>query len=274
MALQGHSPFSSFCGGAADVSNEDFKRLPFAFVTTDREMNHDRFLELLGRNFAELDEELRARAPTAVVSTTLKIQLGWLRSGQACSYGGKICRFDERAVVDEITHLENGTTRTKTNPAEPLSGMLNGFWHKHFFEARFLPRNLREETEENFDIFWYRDLLRAREQSELAGEENIGRLTGLIAQTLVHGAFMHRAGSLSKGARPRLTGEWIVFAKENNRNVYLTLGTHDERNESIAIRIWQCGCEFPFVLQILKSNGVEIALCDPNEMTPRNGRSW
>jgi hypothetical protein len=242
------------------VLNDNLSRFAFAFVTTDREMTHERFLELIRGNLAELDQELRVRAPTAAISTHLRIQLAWLRSGQACSYGGKICWFDERAVVDEIVHLENGTTPTKTKPAEPLWGALNGFWHKHFFEARFLAKNLQEETAKSFELLWHRDFLPAVESHpELTNDKNIGRLTGLIAQKLVHGAFLHRAGSSAKGGRPRLTGEWIVCAKQNSRNVYLTLATHDEPQKSVAIRIWQCGWEFPFVLEILKSNGVEIS---------------
>ncbi len=57
-----------------------------------------------------------------------------------------------------------------------------------------------------------------------------------------------------------MTGEWIVFAKHNGKNFYLTLGVHQEDNASVALRIWQCGWEFPFVLDILKSNGVKITL--------------
>ena len=31
----------------------------------------------------------------------------------------------------------------------------------------------------------------------------------------------------------RLTGEWIVFAKAGGRNIYLTLGGHEEPDEAI-----------------------------------------
>ena len=174
-------------------------------------------------------------------------------------YGGKVYWFDARAVLDEIAHLETGKSPTKTQPAEPLNGILSGFSHKHFFEPRFMARNLREETEKNFNIFWYRDFLRAKAtHPTLNAVDDAGQLSGLIAHVGL-GAFRHRAGLAAKHAKPRLTGEWIVFTRNNNRNVYLTLATHDEGNESIAIRIWQCAWEFPFVDEILKSNGVEIS---------------
>lgn len=233
---------------------------PFAFTTADRGMTQQRAIELLQRNLSEQDEELLACIPGAQLSTSLKIQLAWLRSGNSCAYGGKVCSFDQRAVIDELAHLECTTLPTRTGPAEPLRGMLEGFWNKHFFEARFLAQNLLEETKRNFDTLWYRDFVKAwQADTILKNENNVGRLTGLLAQTMVHGAIRNRSGTLGeKKATSRLTGEWIVFAKHNGRNVYLTLGIHTEANESIALRIWQCGWEFPFVLEVLKSNGVEI----------------
>jgi hypothetical protein len=246
------------------VSNEDPHRRAFAFVSTDPGMTQESFLELLGRSFAGLNEELQARVPGAIISTSLKIQLAWLRTGQPCLYGGKVHTFDVRAVIDEIAHLENGNSPTKTQQAAPLNGILSGFWHKHFFEPRFIARNLREETEKHFDIFWYRDFLRAKATHPILNASgNVGQLSGLITHAVGLGAFRHRAGLASKQAKPRLTGEWIVFARNNSRNIYLTIATHDEGNESIAIRIWQCACEFPFVDEILRSNGIEITQSTP-----------
>ena len=49
---------------------------------------------------------LRARVPAARVSTNLKIQLAWLRSGRACAFGGKDYSFDQRSVVDELLYLK------------------------------------------------------------------------------------------------------------------------------------------------------------------------
>jgi predicted transcriptional regulator len=55
----------------------------------------------------------------------------------------------------------------------------------------------------------------------------------------------------------RLTGEWIVFAKHEGRNYYLTLATHDktthehERQQIENI----CYREFPFLEKILRNGG-------------------
>jgi hypothetical protein len=231
----------------------DLSKFAFALGTADRTMTSDRAMQLLQSNLAAIDDELSVRAPNVLITSALKIQLAWLRSGQLCSFGGKIREFDQRTIIDEIAHLENPSLPTSTGPHEPMSGMLNGFWHKHFFEARFLRKNLCRELEKNSNTFWHRDFLPAW-QSDLAlqDETDVGRLTGLIAQTMVHGAFLNRLGSRSPQAKSRVTGEWIIFGKNGGRNVYLTLAVHEEPAAAIATRIWQCGQEFPFILDILK----------------------
>jgi hypothetical protein len=234
---------------------------PFALACTDRAMTPEAAAKLLQRNRDELDEELGARIPSAKLSTSLRIQLAWLRSGNACVFGSKAYSFDQRKVIDELAHLEDSGCPMATKPAEQLTGMLKGFWHKHFFEARFMVKNLAEETKKNFDTLWYRDFLKAQQADPaLKDESDVGRLTGLIAQTLVHGAILNRGGSLGRKTTSRLTGEWIVYVKHKGQNVYLTLAVHDEPNEAVALRIRQCGQEFPFVLDMLRSNGVEISV--------------
>jgi len=60
-------------------------------------------------------------------------------------------------------------------------------------------------------------------------------------------------GSLEKRADAgKLTGEWIVFAKENGENIYLAIGTHSEPDEQLAnnLRV-TCVPEFPFLARYL-----------------------
>jgi hypothetical protein len=238
----------------------DLSKFAFALGTADRTMTSERAMQLLQSNLAAIDEELSVKAPNALITSGFKIQLAWLRSGQPCSFGGKIREFDQRMIVDEIAHLEDPSLPTSTKPHEAMSGMLNGFWHKHFFEARFLPENLRRETQKNFERLWYRDFLPAWRSDPISRDEtDVGRLSGLIAQTMVHGAFLNRLGSRSAQAKSRVTGELIIFGKNEDRNLYLTLAVHEESDAAIATRIWQSGQEFPFILDILKSNGVEIS---------------
>jgi hypothetical protein len=235
---------------------------PFAFATTDRTLTKDRALRLITNQFADVNALLSACAPHSATSTSLKLQLAWMNHiGNFCLFSGVACSFDVRQIIDEIANLENKNAPTKTKPAERFTGKpLRDFWHKHFFEARFLARNLSNEVEKNFDLLWHRDFETLWENhATLKNETAVDKLAGLITHVMVLRAFEHRAGQFSESAKSRLTGEWIVFAKNAaGRNCYLTLAIHDEPEDAIATRIYQCAWEFPFVLNILKSNGWHV----------------
>jgi hypothetical protein len=50
----------------------------------------------------------------------------------------------------------------------------------------------------------------------------------------------------------KLTGEWIVFAKHEGKNYYLTLAAHGEGDDHIFARIRDgCVSEFPFLSSLL-----------------------
>jgi hypothetical protein len=61
---------------------------------------------------------------------------------------------------------------------------------------------------------------------------------------MVDGGLSHCSGSVAR-KQSRLTGEWIVFAKANGRNIYLTLAGHDESNEAVLSRCSLAPEEFP-----------------------------
>jgi len=74
-----------------------------------------------------------------------------------------------------------------------------------------------------------------------AGRENFDKDA---IKLLSHG-FIHD-GYLERGQRRELTGEWIVFAKQDGVNYYLTLGAHGD-DEAIWRRCKACAVEFPEV---------------------------
>lgn len=51
-----------------------------------------------------------------------------------------------------------------------------------------------------------------------------------------------------RARRQKLTGEWLVFAKHEGKNYYLSLATHHEEEDEVCERI-KLGClnEFPFL---------------------------
>ena len=51
--------------------------------------------------------------------------------------------FNSWAVIDEIQALEGGPRPSMTKPPTPFTrGALKGLWHKHFFDARFMMKNI------------------------------------------------------------------------------------------------------------------------------------
>lgn len=132
------------------------------------------------------------------------------------------------------------TKPTEAFTADPLKGL----WHKHWFQASFLGGNLWNETEKNSEML-IRKHLRAKHDSEdWTGVQITEEPAGELAHALALGAFSYRSGSGAR-KRSRLTGEWIVFAKTNNRNICLTLAVHAETNEAVFARCLLALREFP-----------------------------
>jgi hypothetical protein len=229
----------------------------FGLVTTDRALTADRARQLIVDRSRYVDALLTsAGVRHSALSNLLKLQLAWLSSGNLCAFSGLACSFDERQIIAEIASLESSTGRGKGKPAEPFGGRLRGFWHKHFFEARFMAKNLAEELEKNFNALFYRDFMRLwQNDPELKDETSVEKLSGLLSHVMVQRALENRAGRFKRGVKSRLTGEWIVFAKDSGRNFYLTLALHNETARAIACRIYGCALDFPFVLALLRSNG-------------------
>ncbi len=89
--------------------------------------------------------------------------------------------------------------------------ILKGLWHKHYFDPSFMPRNLLEELK--------RDTLFTDEISKFHGKK-VEEITGEVVRLAVLEPYKRRAQS------NRLTGEWIIYEKEVERNYYLTLSDH------------------------------------------------
>lgn len=68
-----------------------------------------------------------------------------------------------------------------------------------------------------------------------------------LGQRLVPDGYMERARNA------KLTGEWIIFAKQDNVAYYLTLGNHAEKDEAVWRRCKACAAEFP-ELQIIQEH--------------------
>lgn len=155
--------------------------------------------------------------------------------------------FNSFSVTDVLQRLEGvGCRNSCIKDEEPFKHLpLQGLWKAHFFDARFLFRNLINhwglefEDSLKFNALW----------SQVSADEERDRSPfswqGRLAHELTFGGFEARA------ERKKLTGEWIIFAKFNGLNYYLGIAAHStskERDEAIyALLKAYCTSDFPFL---------------------------
>jgi hypothetical protein len=138
-------------------------------------------------------------------------------------------------IFEEIGALDGSKTAkpSRTKPAGQFKGRwLKGLWHKHYPQARFMAANLK--------LHWTPDRLRRLIMNSFGGREFFDEQAARdLSKGFVQGGYMER------GSEGRLTGEWVVFAKQDDVNYYLTLGIHTEDDEAIWCRCKACAAEFP-----------------------------
>jgi hypothetical protein len=144
-------------------------------------------------------------------------------------------------VVHEIECLE-AMGVSKTKPEKDFKGdVLRGFSKKHFFMARDLPKNLVNA----FKLESTRSQkLKAVVAQVMKETQDPATSAARIAQRVVEDTHKEKA---NKG---RLTGEWIVFKKHEEKSYYLTLAVHGEGEEKIRDRmVAGCRAQFPFLFE-------------------------
>lgn len=147
---------------------------------------------------------------------------------------------DPLQVIDEIKALEGLGPSLQTKQETEFKGThLKGLWHKHFLPA--LPSVLAHNITNHLGKNGTQKLVEKvfdPSKSPVVTHDMIKEL----AHNLVVGSIEERA------AKDKLTGEWIVYAKENNANYYLGIWRHDAGDEKIAETIKStCVPQFPFL---------------------------
>lgn len=138
-----------------------------------------------------------------------------------------------RHVIDEIKRLEtlNGdgytkeATQFKREPLHPL-------WHQHYFSAHYLVPNIQHEINKNFKAIWGKSM---GAESSAIEQKHVNNLV----RNMVEGTIETRSNE------KRLTGEWLVFAKEATGNIYLCMATHTTGDQNIYDKVAYC-CEYQF----------------------------
>lgn len=155
-------------------------------------------------------------------------------------------------ITDEIAALDGASPArgTRTKPAAMFRRrLLKGLWHKHHLHSSL------DATAKNVANQW----ARAPETFEVpAGltPEELWKVAGEISHRIVLDGYQNRSNA------GELTGEWLVYAKQDGVNYYLTLGTHTEGDEAVWTRCRACVGEFPD-LQILQENRLRLGESQP-----------
>ncbi|MEJ3602599.1 hypothetical protein WFH67_18900 [Vibrio vulnificus] len=144
-------------------------------------------------------------------------------------------------IVEAIKELELDCEDNLIKPATQFRHLpLKGLWHKHYFSARFMAKNLqlhhgKDGIKKILDKYW----------SE--GEPLTDNILRTVAEEFTFKAFEDRADC------GKLTGEWIVFAKLEDKNYYLALGEHDGSDHQLYEVIKStCTPQFGFLDDILE----------------------
>ena len=145
--------------------------------------------------------------------------------------------IDPTVIIDEIRNLEGGDAEVGTKPATQFNrAPLIGYWHKHFFSAHFVAKNILNQLAGGALKALIKDVLDPN-KSSVVTEEMINVLTHrAITETLEN-----------RETENKLTGEWIVFAKHAGQNYYLTIALHKTGDQAIYDQIKTVFRQFPFL---------------------------
>jgi hypothetical protein len=158
-----------------------------------------------------------------------------------------VARSDSFLILREIDSLEGLRRGSSTKDAAPFDHPpLNKFWHKHFSSTRHVLRNVGEE--------W--GLTRQGNKKLTAVINEVARSHGDKPDqwpgVLAHKIWVE--GHKIRGQERRQTGDWIIFGKNDGKNYYLDLATHNEGKRENAETLFEkikksCAAEFPFIFE-------------------------
>lgn len=126
-------------------------------------------------------------------------------------------------IVDAIQNLEAGEPHNGVKPATEFTRKpLKGLWHKHYFTARFLPANISLALGKN----GVRDTVEA-----ILDPTKYPVITPEAIEELAHAVVNLPAEK--RDADGKITGEWIIFAKHEGKNYYLSMAIHTSPDQTI-----------------------------------------
>lgn len=158
--------------------------------------------------------------------------------------------FNYFSVTDVIQNLEGlGREGSCVRGEEPFKHQpLKGFWKAHFFDARFLMRNLFNHWGLAYESSPKFGELYSRVAEEEEKDPTVHGWQGRLAHEFTMGGYEQRV------KQKNLTGEWLIFAKYENLNYYLCFTQHSstkDGDEAIFAMIKEyCENQYPFLFSI------------------------
>lgn len=154
-------------------------------------------------------------------------------------------------VIAEIGSLEGLRPIQGTRGAEQFRHLpLRGLWKTHYLRdgAEAVPMNIKLEMERQDKALnaFIGSVLRSYPEEPTIEQKM--EMSQRIAHKVAHDLYLERK------ARGALTGEWIIFARHEGRNHYLTLARHSEDDGVIHRRIVDaCLPQFPFLSEVISA---------------------
>jgi len=147
----------------------------------------------------------------------------------------EINKIDPRFIIDEIKRLETLDDIGYTKQASQFKhAPLHPLWHQHYFSEHYIVNNIYNE-------------IKIKNNLKKIYDNSMGELGSAIEQKHID-SFIHNIvdGTIEKRSNEqRITGEWLVFSKEEAGNVYLCMATHTMGDTNIYEKIAYC-CERQF----------------------------
>jgi hypothetical protein len=156
-------------------------------------------------------------------------------------------RLNPAKVLHEIESLEGIRGESSLKPASQFKHPpLKGLWHKHYLQDGLptMAINLRKGIGKH-GLPWLEQQVA---EAQASGEEKF--LTEQDCARIAHDAVIGNWERLVEESA--LTGEWIIFAKHQEKNYYLCLGQHNSGDDLLRSQIDSvCLQEYPFLSSIL-----------------------
>jgi hypothetical protein len=148
------------------------------------------------------------------------------------------------SVLGAIHEVENGESPTGIKAASKFKNLpLKGLWHKHYFSAHFIAKNLQMGLGKKGLGKIIRETLDPA-KSPVITREMIGELSRRVTREPLE----------ERNQAKKLTGEWVIYLPHEGKNYYLCCTTHGTGDQLIHDRIVQhCPRDFPDLLNWWKA---------------------